>query len=613
MARIAIDASDVRTAILQHSDAWATNPSAYVLTSAELRGELDLDSLDIDCPVRFVDCSFQRPWRLRSGSLRSLALKDCSLEALDLSGSKIEGNFAVDDCRIARSLELSYLSVGGSFNLSGCEIGSGGTAITAFKLGVAGNCAINNKTKIEGFANLSNGRFDAGIEIDQVEIRAPDAAALALNEAVITADLQLTDSSCEGQVQLLGTSVVGVVNLENLRLVAPPEETITGSPHIEKGVSLYADRLKTTGDVFFATGFQAQGEVRLLGAAINGDLTFYGAELNAFPGEADALSANNSNIGANVFFMLRTTVNGRAMLRNCTIGGVVRLYESSTFRRAGNEPECVTFDQTSVRGDVRLKDCNMFGIASFSRCQFGMLDLQEGTNVASCVLDLSQTHCTLLSDALKSWRDFAQYDLIGFTYDALAQNKDWTIEECRNWLKNAQRGVFSPQTYEHLAKIQRQMGFGADAREMMIARETRRPEMWGSTDRLTAAWRRMFHWIYGQSVCYGYRPSRAFTWALALWIVGAVLIYWAAVNHGFFPAKTLDATRKASYPMLVSPIYSLEAMVPFLKLHQDEFWLPDHATLAGWLIQLYLWLHTLAGWILGTFLVASVTGLVRKE
>ena len=68
-----------------------------------------------------------------------------------------------------------------------------------------------------------------------------------------------------------------------------------------------------------------------------------------------------------------------------------------------------------------------------------------------------------------------------------------------------------------------------------------------------------------------------------------------------------------SYPCLQPVLYSLDAFLPIVDLHQEKYWLPDSSKKMGWLFQAYLWLHISFGWILSTVFVAGLTGLVKKD
>ena len=60
-------------------------------------------------------------------------------------------------------------------------------------------------------------------------------------------------------------------------------------------------------------------------------------------------------------------------------------------------------------------------------------------------------------------------------------------------------------------------------------------------------------------------------------------------------------------------MYSVDAFVPIIDLHQEKYWLPDVRKGYGWLYRAYLWLHISFGWILTTVLVVGLTGLVKKD
>ena len=72
--------------------------------------------------------------------------------------------------------------------------------------------------------------------------------------------------------------------------------------------------------------------------------------------------------------------------------------------------------------------------------------------------------------------------------------------------------------------------------------------------------------------------------------------------------------------------YSVDVFIPFINLHQREYWLPNanrgpelEPGLAwarvrwGALLRVYLWFQIVAGWILTTLLVVGVTGLARPR
>jgi hypothetical protein len=86
----------------------------------------------------------------------------------------------------------------------------------------------------------------------------------------------------------------------------------------------------------------------------------------------------------------------------------------------------------------------------------------------------------------------------------------------------------------------------------------------------------------------------------------------------------LDEGKKlpGDYPRFEPAVYSIDVFVPFLDLHQEDYWLSTAnspvcsacfgTTLGQW-VRIYMWLHIAFGWLLSTLAALSITGLVRRE
>jgi hypothetical protein len=104
---------------------------------------------------------------------------------------------------------------------------------------------------------------------------------------------------------------------------------------------------------------------------------------------------------------------------------------------------------------------------------------------------------------------------------------------------------------------------------------------------------------------------RALVPALAVVLVGWGVIDRAAGAGLLIPSKRAEAGVPAA--ALVPLAYSFEAFVPIVKLGQTEAFRPDMGTRWGRRLQIYLWLHGLAGWLIGGIAAAGVLGLFRRE
>ncbi len=127
--------------------------------------------------------------------------------------------------------------------------------------------------------------------LDGAKLRSPDGDALVLDGAEITGDVFAGGGfEAHGQIRALGATIKGqlVLNGAKLNKSSKPD-----------GYALVLDRAEITGDVFAGDGFEADGAIRALGAAIKGQLNFTGAKLHNPDG--DALVLDGAEITGDVF------------------------------------------------------------------------------------------------------------------------------------------------------------------------------------------------------------------------------------------------------------------------------------------------------------------------
>jgi len=144
--------------------------------------------------------------------------------------------------------------------------------------------------------------------------------------------------------------------------------------------------------------------------------------------------------------------------------------------------------------------------------------------------------------------------------------------------------------------------------------------------------------LFGATVRYGYAPQWGLAIALATALLGG-LYYEGAWSHCALQhkvethaAKGSDAkphpiscaasqTDAAFYPY----IYSLDVMLPVVKLGQADAWVPTDQKLfdrrggggSGWLfnptvVQKIIWLETVFGWLAGGILATMASGLIKR-
>jgi hypothetical protein len=154
----------------------------------------------------------------------------------------------------------------------------------------------------------------------------------------------------------------------------------------------------------------------------------------------------------------------------------------------------------------------------------------------------------------------------------------------------------------------------------LIAAESGRYASYG---RASALWGGSLNATIG----YGHKPLRTIGWSLFVILIGWPIV-WAAKRAGVmrptFP-ENIPQSSEPDYEELHPLLYSLDAFLPFVNLHQEHYWWPNSKAsgdcvilgrkfrFRGSLVRRYLRLQIFSGWLLSAILIAGVTGLMRSD
>jgi hypothetical protein len=128
---------------------------------------------------------------------------------------------------------------------------------------------------------------------------------------IVTKELDLSRSTVDGAVRMLGASITG-------RFICSGAQ-ITGTD-IE-GNALVADNTTVGGGVFLDGGFLAAGAVRLHGAGVTGQLNCGGAQITGSNADGDALIADSVTVGGTVLLARGFSAAGAVRLHGAAITG----------------------------------------------------------------------------------------------------------------------------------------------------------------------------------------------------------------------------------------------------------------------------------------------------
>lgn len=445
---------------------------------------------------------------------------------------------------------------------------------------------------------------------------------------------------CDGSLFLRNgfrTEVVRLVGAEIVGNLDCQASTFGGNGP----VAIFADGLKLGGDFFIHNSFRAKGEVRFLGAEINGDLTCRNARLFGRP---SSLYADRAQIGGCAFFN-DCAFLGSVSIASMRVRGNVEFSAAKMLRK---EDDALVAEQIIVDGAVVF--ANSFGSAgginflgaeikgdflfldgllkfedtgfSASGATIGGRFLWARVQCRSKALDFRGMRVNQFADYPEDYGARTRLLLDGLCYDRIT-----SAVEARSriqWLKKqveaGKKREFWPQPWEQLAAVLRQMGHGEEAKLILIEkqRELRRLGLIG-----TRKWRRdgnLLHWLidlaqvglsnliarlshrlYGALAGYGFRPMRTLAWMIAAWALATAVYAWGDERGLFAPRGggllTADFSIKcgdpparwtrcpllpSGYNTFDAPMFSLDALLPLVDLKQEADWAPLLRRGQGW-------------------------------
>lgn len=370
-------------------------------------------------------------------------------------------------------------------------------------------------------------------------------------------------------------------------------------PGCKIGKSLRADRMAVSGTVLMTAGFECLGGVVLQAARIGGVLSCIGGRFESKKGPA--IDASGLKLGDSLFLRDGFCAKGEVRLLDAEIGGILSCI-GGRFENPGGR--AIHGDGLKVAGGVFLRDgFKAEGDICLASADLGKIFSTRGASFNG-KLDLSQSSVKVFDDDENCWPAIGDLQIDGFRYERFSKKAPLDFASRKHWLERQDNDSFTPQPYEQVAKALKALGHRRDARLSLMEKERE----FRRKGRL-----RTFRWLWSHvleaTVGFGYAPWRAFHWLFALWLLGGAVFGLAEAGTAIAPTGLAGAP---PYPFMAL-VYSLDALLPFVDLKQECFWLPVPGGLLGWAALAYLWLHILAGWFLLGMAVFAISGVVKRD
>ncbi|MBI3574299.1 MAG: hypothetical protein HY083_01350 [Gammaproteobacteria bacterium] len=554
------------------------------IRGAKIVGVLDFEDAILPHPLALVGCAIPDGIILVDARTRSLSFAGSRTGRIFSDRLKTAGGvFLTDGFHAEGEVRLLGADIGGNLECTGATFSNPkGDALNADGLKTAGSVFLRDGFHAEGEVCLLGADIGGQLSCARATLKNPKGEALNADRLKTVGSVFLHNGfHAEGEVRLLGADIGGDFACTGATLKNP------------EGKALSADGLKTAGGVFLTEGFHAEGEVRLLGADIGGDFACTGATLKNSEGEA--LSADCLKTTGNVFLNKDFHAEGEVCLLGADIGGQL---------------DCTGATFSNPKGDTLSAAGMQVNGALFWR---DMKNRPQGT------VNLMHTRVGQLVDDEKSWPNEKGFFLDGFEYKTFAGSAPQTAVERLRWLRlqPQRKGRFWPQPYEQLAKVFRDMGHESDARTVLIAKQDDLRK-YGQLSWKARLWNRFL----GETIGHGHRTWKVFYYIVLMIVLGWFLFIQADKRNVMQPSRELvylnaeyirTGELPDKYPRFQPLVYSIDTFFPFVDLHQEGYWLPNVSKPSDYWFKVYLWIHIGMGWVLSTFAVAALTGLIRKD
>ena len=529
---------------------------------------------------------------------------------------------------------------------------------------VSGSAFLSDGSHFKGKVNFVSAKIGANLEMqdaifeDEVNLNSIDVTSSAFldNGSLFKKEVNIGASRIGSNLQMRGATFEGLVSLNRILIEGTAffdqkavfhDEINLGSSKIgsalvmrdsryEKDISL--NRAQINGNAFLDHGSVFRGTIDLISAQLGG-LEMSGATFEAdvnlnsinvsgvlllgygalFKQEIDIGSAK---IGS-ALVMRGSTFEKRVNMNRAKIAGTTFLDHNSVFESEVDSAYAKMGSSLRLLGSLFHRRVDLTGTKIEGDL---LLGVSEETSVRwedDASLILRNTRVETFQDWWQSITDNAwpqRYELEGFTYERLGSvsgmnEADMLDRSAKSYVEWLGKDVgASTQPYEQLANLFRDAG-----------------EPYKSTDILYAARERLRRSAWSKTDEHGLPKNREYSYALGLFALRVTIGYglgnryfrvlWWVIGFTLLGAGLLISTDTFSLAHSWQVIFtSLDQLLPVISLDQmhDKLIFGDASVKPAidrqpyWL-RIYFYFHKIAGWILGSFLVAGLAGLTQRK
>jgi hypothetical protein len=277
------------------------------MQAATISGETDLSGAVLRFPLVLNRCRFSGDIWLISGELTFLDLSGSSVKAIRADRVTVKGNFFLKDSFTAHGeVRLMGAQIDGSFECDGGvfrnpprkDVEGSGRTLTAEGICVKGNVLLRNRFQSEGQVWLSGSEIGGSLDCSNGSFKNPaqkdlpgSGTALVAENISLKGDVLLRKGfQSEGQVWLVGAKIGGSIDCGKGSFKNSAQRDVETS-----GTALELGSATVGGNVLVRNGFNAEGNVSVIGAKITG-------EFDASGGCFDGLNVQRTTVQRSLFW-----------------------------------------------------------------------------------------------------------------------------------------------------------------------------------------------------------------------------------------------------------------------------------------------------------------------
>jgi hypothetical protein len=585
------------------------------LQVVRIMGELNLEATSLRCPLALLNCSFEKPINLNETTAVSMDLSGSHVPAIYAKHLQIRGDlFLNDSFNVSDGVDLVGACIDGTLRCEGSQFfNTNGPALNATRITVKGGLYCRNGFKAFGEVNLVGAYIGYALDCmgGSFSSNPDDSHVPALNADRLTVD---GDMYCNngfwaiGEVSLTNAHIKGILKCSrgkffnpNLDFIKNESKGCIDQTSSDPGIhALDARGLRVDGDMYCNSGFWAIGEINLTGAHIGGNLDCDAGTFINYNRKRDALNAMFLRVDGNM--RCAGYFAGEVYLKRTHIGGEFDCKHGKFSNPKGN---ALNLKRAIVDGPLHMELAQLVGTlvlidaktSSYHDNETSQSGFQatSGKYLPKVVQLAAFKRKRSTKPNAKSSDPKKTLQLDGFVYNTIEND---LVGNRLKWLRQNENG-YSPQIYEQLVAVYHRTGRDGDAKRVLIAKEWQRRAKGKFRDKV---WSLVLFLLVG----YGYRTSRALVWWIGLLFLGAVLFGYVFASD--LASKTaIPPTSQPFLSFLPYFFYTLDLLLPVANLHVHDGWVAYGAA------QILSVLFTISGWILAAAIVASLTGILKRD